>query len=108
MAAAAYRHLIRQMELSDVLMQAELVRETTSTPGWKFLADSIAEHEQRMLAQLLHETTKPEEIPRLRGLVNGLRSMHEAAESIVAYAMERAAEAKQEAARRRAEETTNA
>jgi hypothetical protein len=99
MAAAAYRHLARQMELPDLLTQADLVREAMATPGWEFVVASIAEHEGRMLAQLLHETTKPEEIPRLRGLVNGLRSMQEAADSIVTLAEERLRDAQRESAR---------
>lgn len=97
MAAPAYRHLARQLEDRDLFLQAELIRETIATPGWKFLADSIAEHEGKMLAQLLNETTKPEEIPRLRGLVQGLRSIHEAAESILTFADERAEQARQSA-----------
>lgn len=99
MAAAAYRHLARQLELPDLLMQADLVRETMASPGWKLVVDSIAEHEQKMLAQLLNETTKPEEIPRLRGLVTGLRSMQEAADSIVSLAEERLRDAQRESAR---------
>lgn len=102
MAAAAYRHLARQLEDPDLFTSADLLRETMATPGWKLLVDSIAEHESRMLAQLLNETTKPEEIPRLRGLVQGLRSVHEAADSILALADEREADAR---ARHAAQET---
>lgn len=93
MAAAAYRHLVRQLELPDLLTQADLVRETVATPGWQIVLAAVAEHESRMLAQLLNETTRPEEIPRLRGLVAGLKSMHEAADSILSLAEEREAEA---------------
>jgi hypothetical protein len=99
MAAAAYRHLVRQLELPDLLLQADLVRATTATPGWKILVDAIGEHESRMLAQLLNETTKAEEVPRLRGLVNGLRSAQEAADSILTLAEERLSEAQRESAR---------
>jgi hypothetical protein len=98
MAAPAYRHLARQLNDRDLFMQAELIRETIATPGWKFLVDSIGEHESKMLHQLLNETTKAEEIPRLRGLVQGLRSIHEAAESILAFADERADKARSAAA----------
>jgi hypothetical protein len=101
MAAAAYRHLARQMELADLLTQAELVRAAMDTPGWRFIADSIAEHRQKMLAQLLNETTRPEEIPRLRGLVNGLDAMQEAAQSVLDLAQERLAAADQETAHAR-------
>lgn len=77
------------MEDADLFRTAELVREAMATPGWKFVADSIAEHERKMNDQLLNETTKPEDIGRLRGLITGLRSMQAAAQSISDYAMER-------------------
>lgn len=89
MSAAAYKHLARQLEDADLFRMAELVRETVETPGFKFLRDSIAEHRQKMLAQLLNETTRPEEITRLRGLIAGLDSMEAAAQSITDYATER-------------------
>lgn len=52
------------------------------------MLDSIGSHEQKMLDRLLNETTDPEEIPRLRGLLAGLKSAREAAETIVSYAAE--------------------
>lgn len=104
MAAAAYRHLSRQLDLPDLNVRADLVRETMASPGWEIVAAEIAEHESRMTKRLLHETTSPEDVPYLRGLVNGLRSMAEAAESIVALAEEREAEAR----RKTAQETTHA
>lgn len=94
MAAAAYRHLARELDLPDLVMQADLIRETTQTPGWGFLVASIAEHKRKMLDQLLHETTKADDVPRLRGLVNGLGCVEEAAEAILSLAKEREAEAK--------------
>lgn len=97
MAAAAYTHLARQLEPADLFRTADLVRETIATPGWKFLVDSIAEHEGKMLAQLLNETTRPEEIPRLRGLVAGLKATQEAAEAILSHAESREAEERQKA-----------
>jgi hypothetical protein len=93
MAAAAYRHLARQLEDADLFRTADLVRETLATPGFKFIADSIAEHERKMNDQLLNETTKPEDIGRLRGLITGLRAMQEAGKSILEYAEERESKA---------------
>lgn len=93
MAAPAYRHLARQLTLPDLLWKRGQIRLTMETPGWEFLVASIAEHESRMTAQLLNETTKAEDIPRLRGLVAGLRSMQEAADAILTLADEREAEA---------------
>lgn len=103
MAAAAYRHLARQLELPDLLRQAEMIRDTMATEGWGYIAASIAEHEQKMLAQLLNETTPAEDIPRLRGLVTGLKSMQEAAQSILDLATER----EQEMRARNAQEHTH-
>jgi hypothetical protein len=104
MAAAAYRHLARQWEDPDLFRNADLLRETMATPGWTFVLDAIAEHERRMVAQLLNETTRAEEIPRLRGLVSGLRAMSEAADSILSLAVEREQEARKRA---KAQETAN-
>jgi hypothetical protein len=89
MAAAAYRHLARQLEDADLFRTADLVRETLATPGFKFIADSIAEHERKMNDQLLNETTKPEDIGRLRGLITGLGRCRKRAQSILEYAEER-------------------
>lgn len=88
MAVAAYTRSLSKDNLPALLTQAELVRETTETPGWAFVLAVIADHEQKMLARLLNETTKPEEIPRLRGLISGLASAREAAASIIAFAEE--------------------
>lgn len=73
-------------DLPRLLEMADLIRELQATHAWKFVQAQIAAREQHELARLLNESTKPEEIPRLRGLVSGLASMREAAESIVAYA----------------------
>lgn len=99
MVAAAYRHLARQLELPDLLVKADDVRETIATPGWEFLVASVAEHESRMTAQLLNASTPAEEVTRLRGLLAGLRCLSEAAESILALAEQREAEAKLESTR---------
>lgn len=88
-AAAGYRHLARQLEDADLFVTADLIREAMATPGWKFVRDSIAEHERRMNDQLLNASTRPEEVVRLRGLVLGLRSMEGAAQSILELAEER-------------------
>jgi hypothetical protein len=99
MQAAGYRHLARQLEDPDLFRIADEIKETMATPGWGFVVDSIAEHERRMTNQLLNETAKDEDIPRLRGLVVGLRSMQEAAQSILALADEHETKAKLEATR---------
>lgn len=74
------------MALPDLLMQAEDVRSMTEGRGWNLVLECIAAHEAKMLQQLLNQTTKAEEIPRLRGLLVGLASARDAAESIVSFA----------------------
>lgn len=101
---AQYTHTLQELPLPDLLTRAELVRETTRTPGWGYVLEAIAAHEQKMLARLLNEATKPEEIPRLRGLLSGLASMREAAETILDSAKEAEDEARQ---RHVARETAN-
>jgi hypothetical protein len=91
--AAGYRDLASQLSDPDLFMVADEIRQVIETPGFKFVVDSIAEREGKMLARLLNESTRPEDIPRLRGLVAGLRSVHEAAESILLLADEREKEA---------------
>lgn len=88
MANPAYtRNLPREpRDLPRLLEMADLVREIQRAPAWQYVQAQIASYEQQQLARLLNETTKPEDIPRLRGLVAGLASMREAAESIVAFA----------------------
>lgn len=89
MAAAAYKDLVTKLGLPELLMEAEDVRDATQTPGWKLVQASIDVHYERTLQRLLNETTKPEDIPRLRGLVEGLRSMRDAADAITGLATER-------------------
>lgn len=88
MTVAAYTRSLPRDDLPALLYQADMVRETTSTPGWRFVLAAIADHEQQMLARLLNETTKPDDVPRLRGLLAGLAAMREAADSIVSFAEE--------------------
>lgn len=88
--SAAYRTVIDQIEKDgeDVFMAATLVEQLRAHPGWQLVADSIAAHEQRCVDRLINPTTKPEQIPYLRGEITGLRSMREAAETIVSRAEE--------------------
>jgi hypothetical protein len=87
---AAYRTVIDQIENDgqDVFMAADLVRQLREHPGWRLLEDTIAAHERRNVDRLVNETTKPEQIPYLRGLIVGLRALNEAADTIVTRAEE--------------------
>ena len=89
MSAAAYKSQVENLELPELIGQAEIVRDATETPGWRLVQASVDAHRDRMLRRLLNETTKPEDIPYLRGVVAGLESMREAADAIVTLAEER-------------------
>lgn len=81
------------MTLPDLLRRADDVRNLARNPGWELVLDVIGSWEALNLQRLLNETTKPEDIARLRGLLTGLASAREAADSIVAYAEEAEAKA---------------
>lgn len=87
--AAAFKQIVQPMMLPELLMEAENVRETVDTPGWKLVQDSIDAHHALMLKRLTHEGTKPEDVRYLQGLLAGLTSMREAAETILTLAKER-------------------
>lgn len=97
MATAAYKDLALALKPSDLFLQAELVREATETPGWKFVLASIDHHRERLTTRLVHQSTKPEAVDYLRGQIEALQSMREAAEAIMRLAEEREAEARQQA-----------
>lgn len=94
--AAAYKHIVNQgMDLPAVLDNAEDVREAIQTRGWQVVAETIDVQRNLMLQRLTNPVTKPEDVRYLQGLVAGLASMRDAAETIMAYAGEREAEARQ-------------
>ena len=67
MAAAAYKSLVEDLDLPDLLNEAEYVRDATETRGWKLVQASIDAHAARLTARLVHASTKPEAIDYLRG-----------------------------------------
>lgn len=81
------------MALPDLLRRAEDIRNLARNPGWELILDVVGSWETLNLQRLLNETTKAEDISRLRGLLTGLASAREAAASIVAYAEEAEAKA---------------
>lgn len=85
--------------LPELLERADLIRELVRTPAWAFVLEQIADRHDQAYARLLSEACKPEDVPRLRGLLDGLGSAREAAESIVLFA---------EAAERKANERLRA
>lgn len=99
MAAPQYLRTVTDLDLPDKLVLADLIREASAHPGWQTVLDAIDAHKAKMLQRLLHEGTKPDDIPYLRGLIAGLDSMREATDAIMAHAAEAEAEAKRQSAR---------
>lgn len=91
--AAGYRDLASQLQDADLFAMADEIRRVTETPGFKFLRDSIAQKESKAMDRLINRSAKPEDIRFDQGLVDGLRCIHQAADSILAFAAEREAEA---------------
>ncbi len=98
MAAAAYTRQARELELPELLSLADEIRDVTEHPGFKFLASEIALHQQKLTQRLVHTSTKPEDVDYLRGQVEALSAITEAAESIQRLAADREREARQETA----------
>lgn len=93
MSVEAYKDLVRDLELPELLVKADDVRETTDTPGWRLVQASIDFHTARLTAQLVHTSTRPEKVDYLRGQIEALGAMREAAEAIIGLAVDREAAA---------------
>lgn len=91
----AYTRNLKEMPLADLLRRADDVRALHNHPGWSFVLDAIESWKDLQIQRLLNETTKEEDVSRLRGLILGLASAPEAAASIVAYAEDAEAKANQ-------------
>lgn len=92
---AAFSGSLSEMGLPELLLAAEHVERLAAHPGWVLVLDLIDGHARREMDRLLSMTTKPEEVTRLRGVLAGLRSAREAAETVLAVAADREREAKQ-------------
>ena len=99
MAAPQYHHTVKDLDLPELLVQADLIREAMQHPGWQAVQDAIDAHKAKSIQRLQHESTKVEVIPYLRGLLAGLDSMREAADAITTLAVERERDAKRQTAR---------
>lgn len=91
MSRAAYTSLVDELNLPDLLRQAEDVKALDQHPGWALVTASIDAWREKLLAQLLNPSAKPQDVDRLRGEIRGLLSAREAAASIVGLAEEREA-----------------
>lgn len=96
MAGAAYTRQARELELPELLTLADIVREATEHPGFKFVASEIEMHRAKLTERLVHASTKPEAVDYLRGQIEALGAITEAAEAIQRLAEERERAALQE------------
>lgn len=99
MAAAAYKDLVTDLDLPDLLTEAEYVHDATETHGWKLVLASIDAHRERLTRRLVHQSTKADDAIYLRGQIEALGAMREAADGIQALAKEREREAIKQARR---------
>ena len=95
-ALAAYTNQLSDLELVDLIDAANRVREIQGHPGWTLVKGLIEVQHERLQAQMLNASLPSyEQMAALAGELRGLRAMQQAAESVLAYAEERAAEARQ-------------
>lgn len=95
-ALPAYTNQLHDLELVDLIDAANRVREIQGHPGWTLIKGLLEVQEERLKNQMLNAALPSyEQMSRLAGEMAGLRAMREAAESVLAYAEERQAEARQ-------------
>ena len=95
----AYTHPLRDQSLANVLYQAELVEQLVQHPGWALVGRCIEVASSRLNDQLLNPSIHSlEKYAAITAELRGLRSMQEAAETILAYAAEAQAEAERASA----------
>ncbi len=91
--SAAYTNQLADLELVPLLDAAKRVRDLEGHPGWTLVRGLVDVQRDRVQAQLLNSSLPSyEKLAQLQGELRGLASMREAAESVLAYAEERAAE----------------
>lgn len=93
MAAAAYISKVEKLELPELLMEAEEVLDAANTAGWQIVQASIDAHRDRLTRRLVQQNTKAEDAIYLRGQIEALGAMREAADAIQALAKDREAKA---------------
>lgn len=80
--------------LPELLVAADALRETMRTDAWNLVQESIEYRRERLMDRLTHQATKAEDIDYLRGQIEGLKSMREAADAILSLAEQREKEAR--------------
>lgn len=95
-ALPAYTTQLHELELVDLIDAANRVREIQGHPGWTLVKGLLEVHEERLKTQMLNASLPSyEQMARIAGEMSGLKAMREAAETVLAYAEERQAEARQ-------------
>ena len=90
----AYTHPLREMDPIQVISIAELVQQLTEHPGWALVQRCVDASASRLTDRLLNPSIQEvQTYAALTAELRGLRSMREAAETILAYAAEAQAEA---------------
>jgi hypothetical protein len=85
----AFTHPLREMDPIQVVSMAELVQQVTEHPGWALVQRCVEAHASRLTDQLLNPSIPSlEKYAALSAELRGLRSMRDAAETILAYAAE--------------------
>ena len=100
MAAAAFIDVAKREYpddmLPELLVAADALREVMATDSWRLVLESIDHHRNRLIDRLTNSTVKAEQIDYLRGTIEGLKSMREAADAILSLAEQREAEARKQ------------
>lgn len=94
----AYARPLQEMTPLEAISRAELVEQVTQHPGWKLIVACIEARREALLAQLLNnaDILSLEKYAALTAEVRGLTAPVAAAQTILAYAQERQAEAERE------------
>lgn len=93
---AAYSTPLHDLTSVQLFDAAKQVRETMQTPGWRMLTGLIEKHADRLERQML-SASLPDypQMTALAGELRGLRSLGEAAETVLTEAQEREAQEEQ-------------
>lgn len=93
---AAYTNQLHDLSTVELLDAANRVRELEGHPGWTLVRGLVDVQMDRIEAQMLKSSLPSyEKLAQLQGELRGLRALRDAAETVLAYAEERAAEERQ-------------
>jgi hypothetical protein len=93
---AAYTNQLRDLSTVELLDAANRVRELEGLPGWTLIRGLLDVQVERLQARMLSASLPSyEQMAALAGELRGLQAMRDAAETVLAYAEERAAQERQ-------------